>query len=145
MTPARLSRFTARIFITVVLALSGVTASAQAKAQKPAAEPAKIVNVTEADNGKDVDMSSGQTLQVKLPSIAGTGYAWTVNGDPTPLKLTKQSTQRKKSAKPGAAQVSVLQFSASSPGIATLTMVYRRSWEYNVPPAKKFEVKVNVR
>jgi predicted secreted protein len=145
MTSARLSRYTARIFITVVLALSGVTASAQAKAQKPAGEPAKVVNATEADNGKDVDMTSGQTLQVKLPSIAGTGYAWTVNGDPTPLKLTKQSTQRSKSAKPGAAQVSVFQFSASSPGIATLTMVYRRSWEYNVPPAKKFEVKVNVR
>ena len=120
-------------------------AGAQKQAQKSAGEPASILNVTEADNGKDVDMSSGQTLQVKLPSIAGAGYAWTVNGDPTPLKLTKQSTQRKKSAKPGAAQVSVFQFSASSPGIATLTMVYRRSWEYNVPPAKKFEVKVNVR
>ena len=145
MTSARLSRYTARILFTAVLALSGVTASAQAEAQKPAGGPAKIVNATEADNGKDIDMSSGQTLQVKLPSIAGTGYAWTVNGDPTPLKLTKQSTQRSKSAKPGAAQVSVFQFSASSPGIATLTMLYRRSWEYNVPPAKKFEVKVNVR
>jgi predicted secreted protein len=141
MTSARPSRYTATSVIAVVFILSGVMAGAQ----KSAPDSRNIVNVTEADNGKDLDMSSGQTLQVKLPSIAGTGYSWTVDGDPTPLKLTKHSTQRNKSAKPGAAQVSVFQFSAASPGISRLTMVYRRSWEYNVQPAKKFEVKVNVR
>ena len=29
--------------------------------------------------------------------------------------------------------------------MATLTLVYRRSWEYNVPPIKTFTVRVNVR
>ena len=145
MTPARLSRYTVKVLIAVILAVCGSAASAQAKAQKPAAGSAKIINVTEADNGKDVDMGSGQTLQVKLKSISGTGYSWTVDGDPAPLKLTKTFSQRSKSAKPGAAQMSVLQFSATSPGISTLTLVYRRTWEYNVAPAKKFEVKVNVR
>src|SRR5690349_53432 len=145
MKPAVSPRHSAHVLLAILLAVSGAMAAAQTHAQKSAPASGNIVNVTEADNGKDVDMSSGQTLQVKLPSIAGTGYSWTVDGDPTPLKLTKHSTQRNKSAKPGAAQVSVFQFSASSPGISTLTMVYRRSWEYNVQPAKKFGVKVNVR
>ena len=144
MRPMHLIRTIACFFALVFTTVSG-TAAAQKHAQKPASGSSNIVNVTEAENGKDVDMVSGQTLQVKLQSVAGTGYAWTVNGDPAPLKLTKNFSQRGKSAKVGAAQISVFQFSASSPGIATLTMVYRRSWEYNVAPAKKFEIKVNVR
>ena len=41
--------------------------------------------------------------------------------------------------------MSVFQLSANSAGLATLTFVYRRSWEYNVPPAKTFAIRVNVR
>jgi predicted secreted protein len=45
----------------------------------------------------------------------------------------------------GAPQMSVFQFSAASAGLANLTLVYRRSWEYNTTPAKTFSVRVNVR
>ena len=103
-----------------------------------------VLTVTEAQNGTDVDLASGQMLQVKLKSVAGTGYAWTLSGDPAPLKLTKTSTQRSKNT-PGASQFSVFQLSANSSGLATVTFVYRRSWEYNVPPVRTFSVRVNVR
>jgi predicted secreted protein len=106
--------------------------------------PASIVTITDADNGRDIELTTGQTLEVKLKSIAGTGYAWTLSGDPAPLKLTKTSTQRSKKT-PGAAQTSVFQLSANSAGLANVTFVYRRSWEYNIPPAKTFSVRVNVR
>lgn len=106
-----------------------------------------IVNVTEAENGKEVDLGSGQVLQVKLKSIPGTGYAWTLDGDPAPLKLVKSFTQRKKSTSgmAGAPQMSVFQLKANSAGLATVTFVYRRSWEYNVPPASTFSIRVSVR
>ncbi|HZP23656.1 MAG TPA: protease inhibitor I42 family protein [Terriglobales bacterium] len=109
--------------------------------------PASTVVVTDADNGKDIDLTSGQTLEVKLKSTAGTGYSWTVTGDPAPLKLTKTYTQHNKSAsaRAGASQSTVFQLNATSAGLSTLTLVYRRSWEYNVPPAKTFSVRVNVR
>ncbi len=112
-----------------------------------AKEAASVLTVTEAENGKDVDLANGQILQVKLKAIAGTGYAWTLDGDPAPLKLTKSFSQRSKSTsgKAGAPQMSVFQLQANSAGVATLTFVYRRSWEYNVAPAKTFSVRVNVR
>ena len=104
-----------------------------------------VVGVMESDNGKDIDITTGQTLRVKLQTIAGNGYSWTVSGDPAPLKLTKSYTQKNSSRRIGGGEMSVLEFTAGSPGLSNLTLVYRRSWEYNVPPAKRFSVRVNVR
>jgi predicted secreted protein len=109
--------------------------------------PASTVTITDADNGKDIELTTGQTLEVKLKSTAGTGYSWAVSGDPAPLKVTKSSTQRNKGSSPraGASQSSVFELTAASPGLSTLTFIYRRPWEYNMPPAKTFSVRVNVR
>jgi len=103
--------------------------------------------ITDQDNGKDIDLTTGERLIVKLTSNPTTGYGWAVAGDPAPLKLEKSAFHRstKSSRVVGAPGVQVLQFSASSAGIANLTVVYRRSWEYNVPPVKTFSVRVNVR
>ena len=139
MTSTRFSRLLVLVFSIVVAA----AATAQTTAKTPS--PANVVNVTDADNGKDIELTTTQTLQVSLKATAGTGYSWSVLGDPGPLKLMKQSTHGAHGAKPGASQLQVFRFSASSPGIANLALVYRRSWEYNTQPAKKFEVKVNVR
>jgi inhibitor of cysteine peptidase len=105
------------------------------------------VTVTGQDNGQDVDLTTGGILIVKLKSNPSTGYSWTVSGDPSPLRLEKttyvKNSQSSKAV--GAPGMQVLRFGVSSSGMATLTVVYRRSWEYNVPPAKTFRVRVNVR
>ena len=105
------------------------------------------VTLTEADNGKDIDLTAGTTLLVKLKGNPSTGYSWTVAGDPAPLRLQKSSFAKKSGGgqKVGASGTETLRLSASSAGMSTLTVVYRRSWEYNVPPAKTFSVRVNVR
>lgn len=104
-----------------------------------------VLTVTDADNGKNIDLASGQTLRVKLKTISGTGYAWTLSGDPAPLKLIKTHTENGKSQRPGAGHISVFDLTASSAGLANVTFVYRRSWEYNVSPARTFTIRVNVR
>jgi len=113
----------------------------------PANASSPTVTLTDQDNGKDVDLTTGATLIVKLKSNPSTGYAWTVSGDPSPLRLEKTTyVKNSKSSKAvGAPGTQVLRFGVSSSGMATLTVVYRRSWEYNVPPAKTFSVRVNVR
>jgi inhibitor of cysteine peptidase len=115
-------------------------------AKSPAKAGPHAVSITDEDNGKDVDLTSGGVLIVKLKSNPSTGYSWVVAGDPSPLKLVKTSYRRNtaSSKAAGAPGVQVLQFSASSAGMATLQLIYRRSWEYNVQPAKTFTVRVNV-
>ena len=131
----------AAVWVALVLAPAGATT--QTHKEKPSAN--SLVTVTDAENGKDLDLAPGQSLQVKLKMVAGTGYAWTVDGDPTPLKLTKTFKQQSHPGRPGAQQLAVFNFDASSAGMTRLTLVYRRSWEYNVPPAKTFTLHVNVR
>ncbi len=112
----------------------------------PEKSAASSVTVSDQDNGKDIDLASNQTLVVKLPSNPSTGYKWTVEGDPTPLKLQKDSYRRNtKSSAMGAPGVQVFQFSAGSSGMANLKLNYHRSFEYNQPPAKTFTLRVNVR
>ena len=103
------------------------------------------VTITDTDNGKDVDLTTGQTLIVKLKGNPSTGYAWSVSGDPAPLQLRKSSHERNKSGMAGAPQMSVLQFSAASAGLANLELIYHRPWEYSAKPAKTFRIRVNVR
>ncbi|MGA2905365.1 MAG: protease inhibitor I42 family protein [Candidatus Korobacteraceae bacterium] len=105
------------------------------------------VSIADEDNSKDVDLTSGGTLIVKLKSNPSTGYSWAVAGDPSPLKLQKTSYRKNTASSKavGAPGVQVFRFNASSAGMATLHLSYRRSWEYDVPPAKTFSVRVNVR
>ena len=124
-------------------------ASAAALQTSDASHPKAVTSVvlTERDSGTDIDLTANTLLIVKLNSNPSTGYSWTVTGDPSPLKLQKTSFRKStnKSGAVGASGTATFQLSASCSGIATLTLVYRRSWEYNMPPMKTFTVRVNVR
>ena len=109
--------------------------------------PVPTVTLTGQDDGKDIDLTTGGILIVKLKSNPSTGYKWTVAGDPSPLRLTKSSYVKNSHSSQaiGGSGVQVLRFTAASAGMANLTIVYRRSWEYNVPPAKTFTIRVDIR
>ena len=125
--------------------LPAQTTQASSANSKKSTSPS--VTATDLDNGKDIELASNETLIVKLGSNPSTGYAWTVSGDPAPLKLQKSSYRKnpKSGQAVGVPGVQVFQFTAGSAGIATLNLAYRRSWEYNTPPAKSFSLRVNVR
>ena len=125
----------------------GAEAWQTASAKLPAKAESHAVSISDQDNGKDVDLTSGGTLIVRLESNRSTGYSWTVAGDPAPLKLEKASYRKNTASSKvaGAPGVQVFQFTANTAGMAMLQLIYRRSWEYNVPPAKTFSVRVDVR
>jgi inhibitor of cysteine peptidase len=113
----------------------------------PQKSASSVVTITDEDNGKDIDLPAGDTLVLRLKSNPSTGYNWAIKGDPLPLRLVKSST--KKNAQTGhavgAPVTQEFRLTAVSAGMASLTLEYRRPWEYNVTPAKTFNVKVNAR
>jgi inhibitor of cysteine peptidase len=133
------------IFLLAIAACINMAAQ-QGTRPAPSAAPSGVV-LTERDNGTEVELAPNTALTVKLTSNPSAGYAWTVVGDPSPLKLQKASFRKgtTKSGAVGAPGTAVFQLNASSAGMATLSIIYRRSWEYNVPPMKTFSVRVNVR
>jgi inhibitor of cysteine peptidase len=136
------------VAVVVSLAICSLAEAWQtAEARTNAKTGSQTVTITEQDNGKDIDLTSGGTLVLKLKSNPSTGYSWAVAGDPAPLKLQKTSFHKNTASEKvvGAPGVQVFRFTAGSAGIATLNLNYRRSWEYTVPPARTFSVRVNVR
>ena len=135
------------VLLLLAIAIGFSSAAAQHAKAGPNAKPAPAITLTEQDNGRDIDLNAGETLIVRLPSNPSTGYNWIVAGEPSPLELQKSTFQKKSSNSKvvGASGTSVFRLSASSSGISNLTLVYRRSWEYNTPPMKTFSVRVNVR
>jgi len=137
------------ILATLLFAAASMFAGVPQTASSPASAKTTTpsVTVTDHDNGRDIDLASNETLIVKLSSNPSTGYNWAVLGDPAPLKLQKTSYRKNSQSSQvvGAPGVQTFQFSPGSAGIANLNFAYRRSWEYNVPPAKSFSIRVNVR
>ena len=139
--------------VSIVAALALLLFSLMLVAQPPQSPGApqksasSVVTITDEDNGKDIDLPAGDTLVLRLKSNPSTGYSWAIKGDPSPLRLVESST--KKNAQTGhavgAPVTQEFRLTAVSAGMASLTLEYRRPWEYNVAPAKTFKVKVNAR
>jgi inhibitor of cysteine peptidase len=111
-----------------------------------AADRPPVVQVTEKDNGRTVQLTAGAELVLRLHAQLGTGFGWKVaENDARVLSPEGEpGTEREGEPKPGGAEVQVFRFRAASTGSAGLALVYARPWERNVPPAKTFHLAVRV-
>jgi inhibitor of cysteine peptidase len=132
----------------VVLTFCGTLAAQPSQSRgSPTKGASPIITVTDADNGKDIDLPAGDTLLVRLKSNPSTGYSWAIKGDPSPLRLAKSSTKKNTQTSHGVGAPVTQEFrlTATSAGMASLTLEYRRPWEYTAGPARKFHLQVNAR
>ena len=101
------------------------------------------------DNGSQVELSSGQVLEVTLESNPPTGYSWQVSevDDAVLTQLGEPEFQQAPTeGEPlvGAGGAETFRFAATT-GETTLTLVYHRPWEEGVEPLETFTVQVVVR
>jgi inhibitor of cysteine peptidase len=144
-----LSRWAPMVALALLCVSIGILAEAlqTATTSQSTKTSSSSVLVTDQDNGRDVDLTTGASLIVKLTSNPSTGYSWALSGDASPLRLVKSTYVKNPPSSKivGTMGMQVFRLSASAAGMARLKLVYRRSWEYNVPPVKTFSLRVNVR
>ena len=94
------------------------------------------------------ELAVGGFLDLALPANASTGYGWELvetgapvlrRVDPPPAAEVPASPPM-----PGAGGVSRWRFIAERVGTAQVRLVYRRSWEKDVPPAREARYRVTV-
>ena len=107
------------------------------------------LDLTEAENGKDILLDRGDLLLVHLPSNRTTGYGWNAICS-TPGKLELVGEPLLKQAKGsrglvGAGGVETWTFRAVAAGRTRLTFSYARPWEKGVPPLRVIAWPVTVR
>ena len=106
---------------------------------------AMTVKATEEDNGGQTALDVGQTLAISLEGNPTTGYTWeAAEFDETILEQGEKEYKASPKAV-GAGGMEVLHFRAVLPGEVALKLVYHRSWEKNVKPAKTYALQVVVR
>ena len=107
---------------------------------------AGVSNVTEADNGRELTLSRGDTLDISLPATSGTGYTW--QAAPIADTIVKPVGDMKfkiDTEMPGAPGHQIFRFSVEGSGTGTIEMRYLRPWEKDTPPAKVFKILLIVR
>ena len=94
------------------------------------------------DSGSDIFLAQGEVLQVRLPSTPSTGFAWAVvSNSPSVLRPAgepKYDPPGKGAA--GAAGTQTFEFRVVGGGGAFLELVYRRPFEKDVAPARRWGV-----
>jgi inhibitor of cysteine peptidase len=105
------------------------------------------VELTEPDDGRQIEMKKGQTLVVSLESNPSTGYSWerAPNEDGILQQAGEPEFREGRPGVVGAPGQQVFRFQAAATGTAKLDLVYHRPWEQEAKPEGVFSVTVVVR
>ncbi len=91
--------------------------------------------LTAADNGKTIEVTIGQELDVTLEANPTTGYTWAV-AEPTDERIIRQLGEiefEPESGAIGAGGVQITRFEVVGAGQTTLRLIYHRPWERGEP------------
>ena len=124
-------------------ALAGLVALSLAACAPPVHEPVKVV---ERDSGSMVELRVGDKVEIVLDSNPTTGYVWEVASPDIAVVRQEGEPQFKPDSEAvGAGGKLTLVFQAIAPGEQMLSLIYHRTFEQGVPPAKTFALDILVR
>jgi inhibitor of cysteine peptidase len=128
-----------KILSLVLLAVVIVLASA--------CNPAKQVNLTAADKGRQVDIRVGGQIVITLDGNPSTGYTWEAKALDTTMfeQVGDVVFNSNNPGLVGSSGTLTLTFKALKVGAVTLTLVYHRPWETGVDPIDTFSVTATVK
>ncbi len=116
----------------------------------PAETPPRVITggVGPAEQ-QSAALKVAQTVEVRLRSQSGTGYAWRLASGADNFVVARQTmhttdVDAANGKRVGGATWDVFTLRAAQPGDATVEFVYERPWEKTAPPARRFTLKVHV-
>jgi inhibitor of cysteine peptidase len=101
------------------------------------------MELSEADNGRRIQVGAGERVVVRLPENATTGYVWQVASLTGPARLVADRAEPGAAA-PGAGGVRCLELAFDSSGAVTLRAVQRRPWEPDTSVVSEYRLDLSV-
>jgi predicted secreted protein len=118
------------VFVTLTVALTSPTYGSSFN-----------LEFTRVDDGKSVNLVSGQHFIVRLPAQPGTGLGWTVIQSLPFLTLVRNEFVD--GGVPGGVQEQRFEFRVDAAGDGSLLMRYGRPWENRGAPAETFSLRLS--
>ena len=102
--------------------------------------------VTEEQNGSQIQVKLGDNLQVALAGNITTGYAWEIAENNTNLLVLQGEAeyQAEKTNLVGSGGTFLFTFKAIAKGNTSLKLIYRRPFEKGVPPIREYQLTISV-
>ncbi|MFC1480242.1 protease inhibitor I42 family protein [Candidatus Omnitrophota bacterium] len=99
-----------------------------------------------ATGDSKVNMKTGQMLKIELEANATTGYMWSLGGpdEKGVLSQTGKYKYVRAAVRIGAGGIQIYNFKALKRGRAELIFEYRRSWEKEKAPTKRYVISVAI-
>ncbi|HEY1951077.1 MAG TPA: protease inhibitor I42 family protein [Bryobacteraceae bacterium] len=113
-----------------------------------ARQPHKSVQADESFDGRKIELHVGETLLVKLPENASTGYRWLI--PPESARKLEKILSEEEQPVPGPGNLigrlglRNFYFQVLKPGKVELELYYQRPWETAKPPARKFRLHIRI-
>lgn len=142
----RAGAFMATSLLLAACASGGATSDAS-----PTSSPPRMVTIRPQGDAETapgpVMVGVGGSVTLELPVTTGTGYLWELTLDPIGILEgdLAGTTVRQDGAMPGAVTEQRWLLNAVAPGRTTIRATYRRPWERDVEPARRFSVEVEVK
>lgn len=86
-------------------------------------------SLSEADNGRAIELHVQESLQIQLPESRMGGYRWSLVEAGEPVLAAIEMGTKAASSLPGQANIRRWQFSAKQQGSVQIQLRHRRSWE----------------
>jgi inhibitor of cysteine peptidase len=100
------------------------------------------VALTEHDDGSRVQVRVGDTVEVRLPEIASSGYRWSAEAlDPSMFELNETGADYPSEAL-GSSGYALFRIAVRAAGNGTLRLKYWRPWEGEAGVQRRFTVDV---
>jgi inhibitor of cysteine peptidase len=106
----------------------------------------KVHQVTEAQNGGEIILKVGDTLQISLAGNITTGFAWEIAENNANIMAAQgeREYQQEKTDLVGSGGTFIFMLKAITRGETTLKLIYHRSFEKDIPPAQEFILHIKV-
>ncbi|MDO8557707.1 MAG: protease inhibitor I42 family protein [bacterium] len=109
-----------------------------------ASEPGTAL-VTEADNGKTVEVAKGSFLVIELPGQPGTGYSWQLaEYDKRLLEFVGKNLREPEQGYPNMKTVEIFRLKAKKKDSCVVELEYRRPFGKQKSPTRSFRVTVRI-
>jgi inhibitor of cysteine peptidase len=117
--------------------------------ESPGSMPPRQQAVTEADNGKTINLENGETFYLRLPENPSTGYGWELNltqGLNSVSEVYYPAEQPEGVEHPlvGAGGVRLWEIKAVAEGSQQVKGIYKRPWENTTGEEDNFTLNVEV-
>ena len=133
---SELARVAALLGAILVLHVSGAVAAETGKADA-------MQSLTEADNGRTVDLRVGESVRLTLPENATTGYRWTVDHFDREVVDPAGSEPHYAGGAVGSAGNVTFDFTAKKAGRGEVALKYWRHFEGEGSVVKRFRIRLN--